>query len=467
MKHCLLFALLALALCFCEQALAAPSRPNFLVILADNLGKDWFSCYGADGGHTPEIDRLAAGGVRFKHCYVTPLCSTTRVQMLTGRYGFRTGWIRHHDAAIYGGGGLDWNREKTWARVLRDAGYATCITGKWQVNDLYDQRNALKQHGFDEHLVWTGALVGSGNAEERWKASIAPGGSRELESRYWDPVVFRNGERMEMKGKFGPEVYLDYLVDFMARHRGPQPFVAYYACPFTHIPTIPTRLVPDKNASEREQFVGMVRSMDAQVGQLVRELERLGLRENTVVLFMTDNGTSRKVSGSAGDKPAIGGLGTLSENGLDVPLMVNCPALGIPQGRVCESLVDCSDVFPTLLVIAGLPLPSGWQIDGRSFAAELGGKRDGWMPRQWVFAQNGDVRVVREQRFKWYSAGQLFDVENDPLEKSDLSGSADKEAVAARKRLQDVLATLPPDADIGFEIRSSSAFHAREKKGNE
>jgi arylsulfatase A-like enzyme len=464
MTHRTAFVLLWVLALFGGPTLAAASKPNFLVILADNLGKDWFGCYGADGGHTPQIDRLAADGVRFKHCYVTPLCSTTRVQFLTGRYGFRTGWVRHHDAAIYGGGGFDWKRETTWARALRDAGYATCVTGKWQINDLYDEKDALKQHGFDEHLVWTGALVGTGVAEERWKASIAPGGNRELESRYWDPVVFRNGERMEMKGRFGPEVYLGYLVEFMARHRGSQPFVAYYACPFTHIPTVPTRLVPDKNAEEREQFAGMVRSMDAQVGQLVKELERLSLRDNTVILYMTDNGSSRRLPGSFGGKPAVGGLGTLSENGLDEPLIVNCPARGIPEGRVSEALVDCSDVFPTLLELAGVQVPAGLKLDGRSFAAELGGNRAGWQPREWVFAQNGEVRVLRDERFKWYSTGQLFNVEADVLEKNDLSGSADREVVAAKQRLQTVLAGLPPDADIGFEIRSSSAFNAKKGK---
>jgi arylsulfatase A-like enzyme len=464
MKQRAPFILLLLFAVIGGQTFAASPKPNFLVILADNLGKDWFGCYGADGGHTPEIDRLAAEGVRFKHCYVTPLCSTTRVQFLTGRYGFHTGWVLHHDAAFYGGGGFDWKREITWARALRDAGYATCITGKWQINDLYDQKDALKQHGFDEHLVWTGALVGSGVAEERWKASIAPGGHREIESRYWDPIVFRNGEHLEMKGKFGPEAYLDYLVNFMARHREGQPFVAYYACPFMHIPTVPTRLVPDKNASQREQFTGMVRSMDGQVGQLVKELERLGLRENTIVLFMTDNGTPRTLPGTFGGKPAAGGLGTLSENGLDVPLIVNGPARGVPQGRLSEALVDCSDVFPTLLELAGVQTPAGVPIDGRSFAAEVGGSRKGWQPREWVFAQIGEERAVREKRFKWYSTGKLFDVENDPLEKDDLSASGDQEAVSAKQRLQGVLKSLPPDADIGFEIRSSSVFNAKAGK---
>ena len=132
--------------------------PNILLILVDNVGKDWFGCYGSQEKQTPNIDALAASGLRVNHCYVTPLCSTTRVVLLTGRYGFRTGWHTHHDAAIYGGGYFDWEREITFARVLKSAGYATAVTGKWQLNDLYDQTDAIKRHGFDEHLLWSGAL---------------------------------------------------------------------------------------------------------------------------------------------------------------------------------------------------------------------------------------------------------------------------------------------------------------------
>ena len=137
-------------------------RPNILFILLDNVGKDWFRCYGSQEDQTPNIDRLSSSGLKFRHFYVTPVCSTSRTMLLTGRYPFRTGWHTHHDAAIYGGGYLDWTREATFARVLRDAGYATCITGKWQINDLFDptQHDALVKHGFQEHCIWPEARPG-------------------------------------------------------------------------------------------------------------------------------------------------------------------------------------------------------------------------------------------------------------------------------------------------------------------
>ncbi|MGC3970980.1 MAG: sulfatase-like hydrolase/transferase [Pirellulales bacterium] len=427
------------------------------MILADNIGQDWFDCYGSQENCTPQIDKLAAAGVRFEHCYVTPLCSTTRVEMYTGRYGLHTGWHTHHDAAIYGGGGLDPKREITWARALRDAGYKTAITGKWQINDLAVDVDALQQHGFDEHLVWTGHLEGEGNAEDRWKASIAPGGSRELESRYWDPIVFRNGEHLKMTGAFGPDVYVDYLVDFMTRHRD-DPFVAYYAMPLVHVPTITTPLSPQKDAPEREQFAGMVRYLDHQIGRLTAALDRLSLRDDTIVVFMTDNGTSDRLKGKVRGNLAVGGLGTLREGGLDVPLIVNCPAR-IAQGRVSKALVDCSDIFPTLLDLAGVPIPEGLVIDGKSFASQLAVSESvPPPPRDWIFAQYASTRVVRDQRFKLYSTGELYDLTKDVNETTNLAASTSPDAVEARTRLQAVLAQLPADAKLPFSFRSSSAF---------
>ncbi|HWB01360.1 MAG TPA: sulfatase-like hydrolase/transferase [Pirellulales bacterium] len=434
---------------------ASARRPNFLFVLADNLGKDWIGCYGADGGHTPQIDQLAASGVRFERCYTTAYCSTTRVELLTGRYGFRTGWTTHHDAAIYGGGGLDPQREKTFAHLLRSAGYATCITGKWQVNDLYAEPDALARHGFDEHLVWTGAMVGQGTADERYQASLSAG--RALESRYWDPVVFRNGERMELRGKFGPDVYLEYLEEFMTRHRD-ESFLAYYATPLVHVPTVTTPLSPNAAAPEREQFVGMLSYLDQQIGRLVETLDRLGLRENTVLVFVTDNGSPARLGGSIAGVPVRGGLGTLVESGIDVPLIVNCPGR-IPSGQVSKALVDCSDFLPTLLELAQVGLPHDIALDGRSFARLLTGGETA--PRSWIFTEYAHERVVRDQRYKLFSSGKLYDLVDDPSEKMDLASSVVPEMIAVRNRLQAVLDGLPPDAKLPFEPRSQSAFKLR------
>jgi len=422
---------------------ASAGRPNFLVVLMDNIGQDWFGCYGSTEGQTPEIDKLAAGGVRFRHCYVVPLCSTSRHMFLTGRYPFRTGWRIHHDAAIYGGGYFDWNREVTFARPLRAAGYATAISGKWQINNLFDQPDALRRHGFDEHCVFP----------------EGPRGHPAHTQRYWDPYVLRDGRRVDAEGRFGPELFTDYLIDFMRRHRD-RPFLAFHSTVLAHLPVTKTPLNRDRELSEREQLAGMVRYADHCVGRLVRALDELGLRERTVVLVTTDNGTPAdfggKVQGGVFQAAADTMVeGDMKEGSIDVPLVASCPGL-ISGGRVSDALIDSSDVFPTLLDLAGVEGPEGVTIDGRSLAGVLRG--DPAAPRRkWIFSQYADKRLVRNDRYKLRSDGRFHDLVHDPLEEHDLSGSEDLQIAAQRERLQRVLDSLPPDAELWFEPRSISA----------
>ncbi len=251
-------------------------RPNVVFILLDNVGKDWIRSYGSQENQTPHIDRLCYSGMKFRNFYVTPVCSTTRTMLLTGRYPFRTGWHTHHDSAIYGGGFLDWNREVTFARLLRDAGYKTCISGKWQINDLFDpqQADALTRHGFQEHCIWPEAKPGLPAHKKR----------------YWDPYVVQNGKQVDASGRFGPDVFTDYSIDFIKRNRD-QPFLLYQSAILTHIPVTTTPESLDENASPRQKFAGMLHYADHLIGRIVKALDDTGLRDNTLVFIATDNGT--------------------------------------------------------------------------------------------------------------------------------------------------------------------------------
>jgi arylsulfatase A-like enzyme len=434
-----------------------PGRPpNLLVVLMDNIGQDWFGCYGSLEGQTPEIDKLAARGVRFRHCYVVPLCSTSRHVFFTGRYPFRTGWTIHHDAAIYGGGYFDWEREITFVRALRSAGYATALAGKWQINNLFDQPDALAKHGFDEHCVFP----------------EGPRGHPAHTKRYWDPYVLRDGRRVDAEGEFGPRLFTDYLIDFFRRHRD-RPFLAVYATVLTHLPVTKTPLNRGEDLTEREQLGGMVRYADHCVGRLVAALDELGLRENTIVLITTDNGTPAVFGGRVGGRVFRAAAdtmveGDMKEGSIDVPMIVHCPGLvpGRPfgggsesptDGRVSDALVDSSDVFPTLLELAGAPPPQGVTIDGRSFAPILRGAPDAASPREWIFSQYAHHRVVRNHRYKLRSDGRFHDLVRDPLEEHDLAGSEDPAIIREREELQRVLDSFPPDAELWFEPRSISA----------
>jgi arylsulfatase A-like enzyme/dienelactone hydrolase len=436
-------------------------RPNIVLILLDNVGKDWFRSFGSQEDQTPNLDRLAYSGLRFRNCYVTPVCSTSRTMLLTGRYPFRTGWHTHHDAAIYGGGYLDWNREITFARLLRDAGYSTCIAGKWQVNDLFDpaQQDALAQHGFEEHCIFPEGKPGHPAHKKR----------------YWEAYVIQNGRRVDTTGRFGPDVIADYAIDFMRRHRD-KPFLLYYPAILAHIPVTTTPLSPDAAATPREQFAGMVRYADHLVGRLVNALDELGLRDDTLVLITADNGTdngtdqgqAESLGGRIAGRISGEGIYSLTEPGINVPFIASCPAW-ISTGRESDAPINAADVLPTLVELAGAELPAGVTIDGQSFAAVLKSGDDRGWSRPWTFTQYHTTRVIRDQRFKLYSTGPLFDLAADPLERHGLSAQAagtpvEPEAEEARKRLQRVLDSLPPDAEWPFTFRSISArkFRAAE-----
>jgi arylsulfatase A-like enzyme len=458
---------------------AAGGRPNIVFILLDNCGQEWLGCYGSDEGRTPQIDALARSGVRFEHCYAPPVCGPSRTVLLTGRYLLRSGFTLHHDAALYSGGGLDPGREVVVARPFRAAGYATGIAGKWQINNLYDEPGILDRHGFDEHLVWPGSVDRdhvSASELTRFRAAIEASDVaatlamiQKIESRYWDPVVLRNGRREVHLGRFGPDLFQEFALDFLERHRA-HPFFLYYPMVLTHgqtftQPVVPTPLDPERwtDRPHHEMYGAMVEYADRLVGQLVARLDALGLRERTIVFIATDNGTETSLVAQRRGRPAPGGLYQLTEAGSDVALVVNGPGR-VPGGRTVP-LADFSDVFPTLCDLAGVPVPGGLVLDGRSQAKVLMGQPGAEPPRDWIFNQYHTRRAVRDRRYKLYSTGELYDVEADREEQHDLAarGTASAETHAALARLAKVLDAMPPDAPPPFTLLSQSAFKLRQK----
>ncbi|MGH8019929.1 MAG: sulfatase-like hydrolase/transferase [Opitutaceae bacterium] len=186
------FVILAFAVVLCAGAApasAASRVPNQILILVDDMGRDWVGAYGSSHS-TPNLDRLASEGVRFTDAWCTPVCTPTRVELLTGQYPFRSGWTVHYDVPRWGGVGLDPDRFTMLGTILRDAGCATAIAGKWQINDLRLDPMVMRRHGFDEHCLWTG--VESDNPAS--------------EKRYWNAFLQQNGERRSHATEFGPDV---------------------------------------------------------------------------------------------------------------------------------------------------------------------------------------------------------------------------------------------------------------------
>ncbi|HEX5105112.1 MAG TPA: sulfatase-like hydrolase/transferase [Pirellulaceae bacterium] len=450
-----------------------PNRPNIVLILLDNVGQEWFGCYGSEEGCTPHIDALAKAGMRAEHCYTPPVCGPSRTVLLTGRYPHSTGFRLHHDAALYSGGGLDPEREILFPRLFREAGYATCIAGKWQVNNLYDEPGVLTRHGFDEQLVWPGSIDRTKIPAAEWERFLyivrrqsyeeAVEFNRHIESRYWNPILLRNGKRKEAKGQFGPDVCQAFAIDFVRRHAN-QPFLLYVPMMLTHgqdfsHPVVPTPLNRSADRPEQEMFADMLRYGDKLIGELIAELERLKLRDNTIVVVASDNGTEKHLHARRNGRVVQGDLYSLSEAGGDVVLLANCPRL-IPGGRIVP-LTDFTDIYPTLCELAGIPLADRHKPDGQSLAPYLLGKPGAKPPRSWILNEYHDTRVVRDERFKLYSDGRFFDANADPAEQHDLAASTDPAAVAAKVRLQQVLGSLPPDQPSPFPLRSLSAFKLR------
>ncbi len=403
--------------------------------MADDLGVECLGCYGGSSYRTPNLDRLAAGGVRFTHAYSTPLCTPTRVQLMTGKYNFRN-WRAF--------GILDPNA-RTFGHLMRDAGYRTVISGKWQLYS-YNPPDFMpewrgkgmrpEQSGFEEYHLWH-----AGHTEEKG-------------SRYADPTILVNGRlRTDTKGKYGPDLYTDYLLDFLERHAS-EPVFAYYPMALTHGPFNPTPHSPvwrtgDRLENDPKYFKDMVEYMDHLVGRIVARLAELGLRERTLLLFYSDNGTPNQVTSEFQGRPYRGGKGEMTDAGTHVPLIANWPGT-IAPGRVLDDLVDSTDFYPTLAELAGAALGKEGPIDGRSFLPQLRGEPG--HPRAWVYCDHNphpgwskerftQQRWARDRRYKLYDDGRLFDVPQDPAEERPLPPEALPEV---RARLQAVLDRYPP-----------------------
>jgi len=403
--------------------------PNVLLIMADDVGREVLCCYGGSSYETPQLDRLCRTGTRFDHCYSMPVCHPTRIALMTGRYPFRFG----------AGWGSFPNDVRTIGHVLRDAGYATAVAGKWQLVLMKRNTDHARELGFDRS-----ALFG-------WHEG----------PRYHDPMIYRNGEvwtEVRKPDVYGPEVYTDFLIDFMGQNRD-RPFFAYYSMALCHEISDDFSPVPPPGPDGKYvSYSGMVADMDRMVGKLVATLQKLGLRERTVVIFTTDNGSPGRYLTDVtheGGKPRRhhapviskmdgreirGGKGSLSDWGTRVPLIVNWPGT-TPAGRTVYDLVDFTDFLPTLAELAGAEVPEEMKLDGRSFAPQIKGLAGD--PRPWAFSESGGKYWIRTQRWKLTHDGKLFDTEADPEEKHPIAPSqAPPEAAAAREQLQSALKSL-------------------------
>ena len=442
-----------------SAATAEDARPNIILIMADDLGYECLGAYGGTSYKTTRLDEIASTGIRFNHCYSQPICSPSRNQIMTGIYNnrnYRTWGTLERD-------------QRTFGHLLQQAGYVTCMAGKWQLSGGKAREGlAPIDAGFDETLMWAYGFDVPESQQHVYQP-IDPDRTH-MTSRYWYPCLVRNGFQ---DGKilqttfddYGPDAYCDFVLDFIERHKD-QPFFVYYPMALTHGPFVPT---PDTSgvgkltnqqklkgqAKAQVHFGEMVAYTDKLVGRIVDRLDELGLRDNTLILFTGDNGTPQAIRTHMRNSRTItGGKGLPTDAGTHVPLLVNWRGK-IPGSRVCDDLIDFTDFLPTVVAAAKAEVPSDRAIDGHSFLPQILGKKGS--PRNWIFCHYDKspsakvpnpkfprTRFARTKRYKLYGDGRFFDVANDVLEQNPLNADAVEWMVLRKlQELQVVLDSMP------------------------
>lgn len=342
------------------RAQAAASPPNVVIFLPDDQGWGDLGAHGNPYVQTPNLDEFARQAVQFERFYVSPVCSPTRASLMTGRWNFRTGVCN-----VAGGSSMD-PQEVTLAEVLRAGGYVTGIFGKWHLGDEGPHRP--NEQGFDESLVFKGSTL---------PANMS-----------FDPTLLHNDVPTPCKG-YCMDVYTEAAIAFVRQNRS-KPFFLYLPTNLVHTPlNVPDALAAPFRAAglgpKTAAISGMLASVDKSFGRLRAVLKELGLEENTLLIFTSDNGPC---SGSMALDRFVGGLhglkGTPYENGIRVPCFLRWPAATRTAARVTRPAAHI-DLMPTVLEACRIPVPTGVRLDGRSLLPLLRNPSVDWSDRPLFF----------------------------------------------------------------------------------
>lgn len=414
------------ALTGCSAAPETP--PNVILVLTDDQGYGDLGCHGNDKIKTPQLDDFYGQSVRFTNFYACPLCSPTRASLMTGRYSYRSGVI---DTWV--GWALMRSEEVTLAEMMLGAGYKTGIFGKWHLGDHFPSRPM--DQGFEESLIHKGAGIG--------------GRANPPENRYYDPILFRNEEPIQTSG-YCTDIFFSAALEFIEDHAN-EPFFAYIP---TNVPHVPLEIRDEEVAPYTAmgldeitaKHYAMLTNLDWNFGRLIEKLEEWELAENTLVIFMSDNGPAY------GERRYNAGLreakGSVYDGGIRVPFFARWPKK-LEPGRNIDRIAAHIDVVPTVLQLCGISPPQDVHLDGVSLAPQLYAPAKDWPNRTLFFQQprpdpEGIDRprlfthaAARSQRYKivmtakngrerqtkaiGFEETELFDMIQDPTESSDIS----------------------------------------------
>ena len=417
-------------------------KPNIVLIMLDDVSPDLYGCYGNIDAQTPTIDRWSEEGVMFRTAYASSICCPSRALIMTGRYASTTGFWYNGFAIPQEDGSNDlFQHHHSFAKLLQNEGYATAVAGKWHIGAAEAPHEKIV--GFDEYCLWEGTkeldqLPDQPKHTGLWEDERTP-------SRYWDPcVVVNHHYRPPKKGDFGPDISLDFLCDFMERNvKAKKPFLAYWPCVAPHgtrsgSPTCPIYGEPgrlDKADDDRVRFRKLNDYIDILCGKLEQKVNELGIADNTLFIFCSDNGT------------AVTAKSRGVERGVHVIFIAK--GAGVKQRGSTDELTDLSDILPTLVDVAGGTLPDGYAVDGKSLKPFLSGATD--QHRNTIFSCVGTTQLVRSKThllevvnpILGVPDGRFYFCGNDRIGKEYKRVDQDPEHARARAEFDRILAANP------------------------
>ncbi len=410
-------------------------HPNVVLIITDDQGYGDLGVSGNSQIKTPVIDAFANGSLRFSDFYVSPVCAPTRSSLMTGRYSLRTG-IRD----TYNGGATMASNEITIAEMLKQSDYKTGLFGKWHLGDNYPSRPM--DQGFDETVMHLAGGMGQvGDVTTYFKKDRS----------YFDPILWHNGQKETYEG-YCSDIFAANAIKFIEKNKS-NPFFCYISFNAPHGPLqVPDRYcqmyadidpsiefernnplhlkMTEKDKEDARKIYGMVTNIDDNIGKVLQKLHELGIEENTIVIFMTDNGP-QQLRYNAGMKEK---KGTVYQGGTRVPFFLKYPAL-TKERKEINSLAAHIDILPTLSQLCHADLPRDRVIDGKSLVPVMEGKKVDWSNRSlftyWTRKYPELYRSMAIQKSGYKLVGQtdynapigkfeLYNLKNDPYEQHNI-----------------------------------------------
>ena len=385
-------------------------NPNVILIMADDIGYEGLGINGSLSYNTPNLDALASNGVNFTNAIANPLCTPSRVKIMTGKYNYKNyDYFTHLNSS-----------EKTFGNLFKENGYETAIVGKWQLNGLKiseidqsikEDNTRPYKFGFDEYCLWQLTKT------------------KDFGERFANPLIEQNGKFLDRnKDLYGPDIVSDYAVDFIKRNKE-KPFFLYYPMLLVHDPFVPTpdsKEWNDPNLRHKKNnifFKDMVVYMDKIIGKIVQELRAHGIEDNTLIMFVGDNGTNRNLVTKTVFGDVQGAKGNTITHGIHVPMIANWPSK-IKKPVIYDGIVDLTDFYATFSDILNVANDS----DGESLMDIFSGNKKNIREIVTIYYDpkwSNNVSKYRnvfsqDTSYKLYENGDFFDIQNDILEENPL-----------------------------------------------